>query len=355
MERDSVIPYITIHPNYLTTFVRSDRPHFHSFQNENSKANLHRNNHHNYLSEQSTRKVKKAVNYMTLLSTNKNNYSKLNWKSLKFKLCFVTLTLSAKQFHTDNYIKSKMLNQFIIEAKQHWEISNYVWRQEKQQNGNIHLHILFDKFIPWYEIRAVWNRIQSKEGYIEQYRLEQKEFHKKGFQVRKDLLDHWSYKAQLKAYKYGCKTNWSNPNSTDIHSVRLIKNVGAYLVKYMTKGYLSNSVKISKRLLNYEKKYIKGTHSLSFNVMKYLRTKAQKGRLWSCSYNLTDITGANTEIDNSISNELMQLKKLRLVKTIDSEYYNIITASLQDLVKLKCTNLIYMFSEYIVEKFILTG
>jgi hypothetical protein len=88
----------------------------------------------------------------------------------------------------------------LIVAKRKWNLINYVWRAEPQANGNIHFHILSDVFIPHDELRIVWNRIQVKNGYIVP-----------------------SAKKQ-------------NPNSTDIHSLKTIGNVAAYVSKYCTKN-----------------------------------------------------------------------------------------------------------------------
>ena len=38
-----------------------------------------------------------------------------------------------------------------------------------------------------------------------------------------------------KAYNEGCQSNWTNPNSTDVHSVKGIKDLSAYLSDYMGK------------------------------------------------------------------------------------------------------------------------
>ena len=43
------------------------------------------------------------------------------------------------------------------------------------------------------------------------------------------------FEYNLKRFEYGKKTNWSDPNTTDIHSVYKINNLAAYLSKYMAK------------------------------------------------------------------------------------------------------------------------
>ncbi|GAH86291.1 unnamed protein product, partial [marine sediment metagenome] len=57
----------------------------------------------------------------------------------------------------------------------------YVWRAEKQENGNIHFHFIVDNFIPWNELRNTWNRIQQNLGYISRFSEAQRLKHINGF------------------------------------------------------------------------------------------------------------------------------------------------------------------------------
>jgi hypothetical protein len=72
-------------------------------------------------------------------------------------------------------------------------------------------------------------------GYIQDYRHAQQHWHQGNFRVRADLLDHWSYGNQVDAFIRGHMENWSNPNTTDIHGIKHVKNLAAYLSKYLTK------------------------------------------------------------------------------------------------------------------------
>lgn len=80
--------------------------------------------------------------------------------------CFLTLTLDPKKIPTDyiddthKYI-TKIFNHFITILKRHKvNKSNlelkYVWVIEFQKNGNAHMHILFNKFLPIKVIRSLW-------------------------------------------------------------------------------------------------------------------------------------------------------------------------------------------------------
>lgn len=115
---------------------------------------------------------------------------------------FTTLTLPYRQLHCDRVIKRECLNQFLISMKREHNTKNYLWKAELQDNGNIHFHILFDKFLPWQDVRHVWNRAVNRLGYVDWFATEH---------------------------------NSLDPNSTDIHSLRKTRNVRAYIAKYVSK------------------------------------------------------------------------------------------------------------------------
>jgi len=305
------------------------------------------------MSNLSVQKCKKSINYLLLNSQYTNNYSKLNWKDLKFKMAFITLTLSAEQIHSDNWVKKYMLNNFLIEAKRIWDIHHYVWRAEKQGNGNIHFHILVNKFIPWQELRAIWNRIQKKHGYIERYRANMETYHSKGFTINMAQLGKWSYNNQIKAYKKGIKENWSNPNSTDIHSVMLVKNVAAYVTKYMTKNEQKNHIKIKRSEIGTVKRIVKNTHTLSATTMKFLYKEAQIGRLWGCSFELTNLKGGEEIIDSRLGDEIDRICKDSRTKHLNDQYVNIIFANIQVAIDNRCNTIVQLLSEFMCERFIL--
>lgn len=80
-------------------------------------------------------------------------------------ISFVTLTLPSTQQEADKANKRNLLNNFLVQARQKWNIVNYIWKAEKQKNGNIHYHILFDKFVQKEEIRSTWESILETNQY----------------------------------------------------------------------------------------------------------------------------------------------------------------------------------------------
>lgn len=149
---------------------------------------------------------------------------------------FVTLTLPATQMHTDKELHRQALGRFLVKIQRKYGVINYLWRAERQKNSNIHYHVICDSYIHWKSLRYEWNAIMNDLGYIDQYRTNQKNFHKNGFKLNVTALSKWPEINQRKAYQEGVESNWSNPNSTDIHSLKSIKDAAKYVMKYVSKS-----------------------------------------------------------------------------------------------------------------------
>ena len=95
-----------------------------------------------------------------------------------------------------------MLEPFLRWMRQVHNTTLYIWKAERQKRGAIHYHITSNKFIHYQELRNKWNWLLSKHGLNESY---------------------------VKEHQH------NNANSTDVHSVKNIKNLAPYLIKYFTK------------------------------------------------------------------------------------------------------------------------
>ena len=121
-----------------------------------------------------------------------------------------TLTLTEQQKHTDKEFNQalrrfldhlKKSDSFLINPTTRMKtnikaprVRQFFWRAEVQSNGNIHYHILFDAFVNKDVLKRVWNNQLVKMGYKPAY------------------------------------------NSTRIESLRNVKDVVAYVCKYLTKA-----------------------------------------------------------------------------------------------------------------------
>jgi len=307
------LPYVSIKPNYFTTYIHHDCTGDHKTSRYENFKQPTSNVTHGIMSNKANKRVRLAIDWLINISKEKQLTKKGVRTNFTYKLNFVTLTLSSKQRHSDNTIKSVLLNQFLTELRTKYQCTNYIWRAESQRNGNIHFHICTDVFIPWRVLRTDWNRIQEKLGYVS------------SFTERTGKVD---------------------PNSTDVHSINQIKNLSAYLAKYCTKnakGYV-----VMATLAN--DKPFKPSSWLTY-VHPVLKAKATfyrqiHGKLWGLSQSLSQLKSATKEVANRIEDEIEFLKnryktRVRYVDRACVFFFNV-----NELITAKCNALVALFNEY---------
>lgn len=203
----------------------------------------------------SVKRMKKAIDALISIAEWKTVKHPTKDYNIRFKLNFITLTLPAPQRDIkDKDITRKALQPLLEWVKDHYPRTSYIWKAETQENGNIHYHLTTDSYIPHDQLKRAWNQKLKKFGLIRDF-----------------------------AAKHG----HSQPNSTDIHATRKIKNFKSYLIKYMTK------VDDTRRKI--------------------------EGKTWDCSRNLKDHKRAEVHIDTSLALALTAYiaKNETQVKTTD--------------------------------------
>jgi hypothetical protein len=286
-----ITPRLSIHPDQLYLYGQITWVDNKPAPNKLQLANLLNNKSGLKLSDKAKKKARRAISYLLHCAKDKKVYNPTFNSWYRFKVNFITLSLSGRQQHSDKELKHHLLNQFLIEAKQKWGLKNYVWKAERQRNGNLHWHILSDVYIPWQDLRDVWNRLQAKLGYLQAYR---KEYNK------------------------------DSPNSTDVHSLRNVKNVPAYITKYMIKDNTEHRVQVSRKNL---KDYVRpdgSCHSVTSGAKLWLSQQSNCGRIWACSQSLSNISGGVADLDNLINDEILRLSKESKARRIDKEHFTIV-------------------------------
>lgn len=322
-------PVIKIHPNNVCIYqqIYTDNGELYRGGNPGIRAKKIVNCHR--LSVNSKKKLNRAIIYMCHLAVPKKVKGMRYAGDMVFKLNFITLTLASCQMHADNVIKQKCLIPFIDYIKKVWHVKRFVWKAERQRNGNIHFHLLVDKYIPYQVIKEKWNKYQNYLGYIDRYIANSK--------------NNTAYDTLQAAY--------AGVNSTDIHSVRKITDLHKYLCKYMLKSGNSIKKRISARRNNIVKKYVKGSPSVSSGAKDYLKNYVNSGRIWSCSYDLCNITGAEDLNCNAYQRELDVLINSGYCYFKTESYYTYIGFDYKILKLYKCYNLINLLSEYLIVEF----
>ncbi len=311
--------------------------------------------HRGVLSEKGRRNLNRSINNF-LLSVDSDIL--INGKG-KDNIAFVTLTLPSSQiksysmhyikhYHSDKEIKSKCFNQFLTEIKENKGVKDFVWVAEKQINGNIHFHLLIDKNIDKNYIRTLWNRIINKLGYVDRYA---EKMRKLTFEDYKKLRskEKKSDEQLLKSFQYGIDTNWLDPNSTDIARLKKVQNIGAYISKYMTKGYGHSEGKIKKYVAELSSKY-----DLSDVAIKMMYTI--EGRIWQCSRNVSRSRRCVDFLDDNYTKELSKIveneknTEKNEVKIFRDEHFTTILFYYK-MLKSKMPSLFHTFMEHLKKSF----
>lgn len=242
MKSDQAIQFCKVKPTSICVHGTGNRGRRSQTPHKNSAANLRNVRYNGFMSKATKRKCSSMLEawIYTLGYTHTGNDS-TDYRS-STKLQFVTLTLSADQMHSDQELRRILFTPFIQDLKRFHTVYHYFWKAEKADNSRLHFHVLISSRIPHSDLRKLWNKHQDNCGYIEQYRKDRKNWHRYGFRLDKRRIKHWPANKQIAAYNRGKSENWSNPNSTDIHSLRQVRSAHAYIVKYCLKSTDKNKV-----------------------------------------------------------------------------------------------------------------
>ena len=232
-----------IKPNCIVSVPEFDSPkrHFSAARIANH-ANLKHNKHNSTLSPKAINRIKGAINWLVASAKEKPVYNSHSNKTFNFKVNLITLTLpDTSEKITEYQFKKKLFHPFLVYLKKYHKLNNYVWKVEFQNNGKLHVHLTTDTFISHWVIREVWNRILNNNGFLNDFK---------------------------KKFKH------DNPNSTDVHAVWKVKDLAAYLAKYLSKNEQN--------------------------------TATVNGRIWGCNYELSAKNGCKLCVDRNEAHEVLR-------------------------------------------------
>lgn len=262
----------------------------------------------NELSPRAKRNLKKSMQWLSFLSRPRRAVWNGAVKSENFTLSFITLTLPCKQQHAHSEITKRCLNLFFQNLRKVFELKNYIWRAEIQQNGNIHYHVVIDKYIHYLAIRKYWNNALAKLGYLSLYAEKFRNLDYQSYVELRMSQGQTDLKKIKKAWKFGESTQWLSPNTTDIHQTRNIKNTIAYISKYLTKDQEKTG----------NQAYEESLKSLS-------------GRLWFCSQSLSKLKNIKITFNPQSYSKYLSLKNLKETHKKEFDYAEICYFNLKDL------------------------
>lgn len=248
-----------------------------------NKVNLSKRSHNGELSDKAVKRIKSAIEWLLIRSKPQRVWNRQQQKVMFFRLNFITLTLPAKQSHSDKEIVSRCLNNFLNIIRNKHGVTDYLWKAEAQTNGNIHFHITTNKFIHYKDVDKAWYSSIELLNYVSEF---QKKFRHR------------------------------NPPCAQIEKVKHIRRLAAYLSKYMAKnksfapiGELRRingkviQVLYSDKVYKDEKAYGKtgeviGTVLSGWDGEKMNALRKIESNLWGCSQSVSKCKNMVVDINS---------------------------------------------------------
>lgn len=168
---------------------------------ENSKANLRLKYSSGGLSNTAKKDIRRLVdNWQWAVTASQRLWSKGRERRRRY-FVLITLTLPAKQSESDNVVKRRYLGVWLQNLERVHKGINWLWVAEAQHNGNIHFHVIVDRYVQWEWVRRTWNRVLSNGDYIE---------------------------------RFAAKFKHQDAPSVDVCGQKSMTNPAAYITKYLT-------------------------------------------------------------------------------------------------------------------------
>lgn len=220
------------------------------FQNNASKLSK-RKRYVGFVTDGIRKRMKKAITLLLQSTPWTYKQHPVSGRIVSHKISFITLTTPKHNNSLDAaFCHKNLLEPMLRVLRSKYGMKSYIWKCELQANKQVHYHITTDIMINHTHLRDEWNNILR----------------------RHDMLIAFKE-------KYG----HDSPNSTDIHAVHKVKNLEAYLVKYICKEYQNED-------------------SLS-------------GKVWDCSKNLKQADYFKLHIDSKIEDFINELQNTLQVQT----------------------------------------
>lgn len=295
---DGSTPIACIEWNRVTFYreaIRSNKPRQKSLFAE---QNLTRGTFNGYMSPSTRRKVRRIVSTWIRSIMIYRAEVKRKYDPGRAYPVFVTLTLPSDQVHSDAEINRKCLQPFIQRLRRDYEVENYFWRAEAQENGRLHIHMLVDRYIPKRYLQLAWNMSVEALGYLTRY-----------------------YEAS------GSLT----PPSTEVHRIRdkvRDKKTGKwksvdpvdYLLDYVMDTPTPEGEEPEDPNAEAKPKKLVGRIRHADGTVETYTTRPITGRVWGMSDTLRDIREPRAEATVGMVHALEEAKQRGILKRIDLEH-----------------------------------
>lgn len=202
---DNWVPKLQFRHGYLVAYEQYEGP----VNSENRHFKKSSRTYAGDITPGAKKRIRKCVDMLLQISPEEIIFNPVTNDYQPFSVNFITLTIPTGKKLSAKWTHKNALEPFIRVLRKKHGLKHYVWKCELQERGQIHYHLTTNRFIIWTDLRNEWNNILRRQRLMDEYILKHKH---------------------------------TNPNSTDVHAVHKIKNVAAYICKYVSKSVGSNPI-----------------------------------------------------------------------------------------------------------------
>lgn len=283
--------------------------------NEKSSENLNKGFKTLGVSDATMSKIKTACRVLSY-SANEQKVRNSKGEYRKHLCIFITLTLPFEQFHKDTEITKLILGTFFDKCRKLGILENYVWRAEKQKNGNIHYHIITDTFVNYSLVYRLWKQSLEKLNYLTEYSNKFKNMSYSEYRNLKQNINLDEKKVSEK-YAKGVRENWKNPPCVKVDYLDNISSVSNYIAKYTSKNEdspnivsgrvwsCSSSVASAVKLFKTDEEFNKFWYNVGFEMMK--REVLHEDFFSMCLFKFTSLLAWFSDVGDYIKSKLLEV------------------------------------------------
>jgi len=279
----ALIPHLSIHPGRITAYMYNDDRSFNSYRQKYQGAEV-RAQLNGALSFGQRKRLREAIQALSAIATWKTVYCQEEKKYYRFKLNLITLTLPSSCQLSDREVVKKCLTPFLKNLTRDNKKFLYIWKAEVTDAGTLHFHLTSNIFIHYKKLRIRWNKILYKAGILPKEKIEL-------------------------------------ANSTDVHAVKKVRNLSAYLCAYISKKDMYTKV-LQRYFQRYKKEISSTTDTIFLLPRKYFQHIKRKPecQLWACSRALQRTKLSNCFVGSPVEKEFFHNKEWEL-RTVYTDYF----------------------------------
>jgi len=291
--------------------------------------NLTRGDYNGWISRTSRSKIRNSLEgWIKSIEVNRKQ-SRSKYKPKHAHLTFATLTLPHDQIHSDNEIKRKCLMPFIQRMQREMGVEEWFWKAEPQGSGNIHFHLLLDRYIDAQNLQCYWNLSTEYLGYLTRYFEKTGSLFPPSTDIRQCPEDLSLVRYVMKYVTKAPEIRLSCMPMPDLPGKEVDEDPARVVCTSAIGEHGRKVVRSRKRQAKLVRKTFWHTKQLKDGTIEDQEWRKIEGRVWGMSKGIRNCSVFSSELTDRLSNFANTLKWDPEVKILHHDHFDILYCNVQ--------------------------